>query len=314
MLIEALRNQITTLQTEVGEYQSLLKQNHIPIPMNLQEVIEQKSMETQASRRSSVLNASSIVGLQGVKSAGAGDAGISNTELRELKLKLARKENENKELRQELESLKKNGAAKASNFDDIQNERDQLVMKIEALNEVISKNHISIPSNIAQAPASGGKRTQTLIDEYKAKAAKAKEEAEKKTAEILAKSKKITELQSQIKRDEALLKKQVEEVSRLKKQLQNQKPQERLIVQPVAMAGVKASARSSTKGGEQRVPDAEDIKNKFMDKLTSQLEHYFAADEEGEGAQPLGAQPNDASPQTDHTPVEEDKDESLSFS
>ena len=87
--------------------------------------------------------------MQGVKSAGAGDAGISNTELRELKLKLARKENENKELRQELESLKKNGAAKASNFDDIQNERDQLVMKIEALNEVISKNHISIPSNIA---------------------------------------------------------------------------------------------------------------------------------------------------------------------
>ena len=32
------------------------------------------------------------------------------------------------------------------------------------------------------------------------------------------------------------------------------------------------------------VPDAEEIKNQFMDKLTSQLENYFAADAEGEGA------------------------------
>jgi Holliday junction resolvasome RuvABC DNA-binding subunit len=67
-------------------------------------------------------------------------------------------------------------------------------MKIEALNEVIAKNNIAMPSNVSQAPSSGGKRTQTLIDEYKAKAAKAKEETEKKSAEILTKSKKITEL------------------------------------------------------------------------------------------------------------------------
>ena len=32
------------------------------------------------------------------------------------------------------------------------------------------------------------------------------------------------------------------------------------------------------------MPDAEEIKNQFMDKLTSQLENYFAADTEGEGA------------------------------
>lgn len=69
-----------------------------------------------------------------------------------------------------------------------------------------------MPSNITQAATSGGKRTQTLIDEYKAKAAKAREEVEKKTAELLAKSKKITELQSAMKRDEGLLKKQIEEV------------------------------------------------------------------------------------------------------
>ena len=67
-------------------------------------------------------------------------------------------------------------------------------MKIEALQDVIAKNKIAIPSNITQEPAAGGKRTQTLIDEYKAKAAKAKDEVEKKVAEILAKSKKVTEL------------------------------------------------------------------------------------------------------------------------
>ena len=35
MLIEALRNQITSLQTELSEYQSLLRQNNIPIPDGL---------------------------------------------------------------------------------------------------------------------------------------------------------------------------------------------------------------------------------------------------------------------------------------
>lgn len=85
-------------------------------------------------------------------------------------------------------------------------------MKIEALQEQLTKNNISMPSNITQAATSGGKRTQTLIDEYKAKAAKAREEVEKKTAEVLAKSKKVTELQSAMKRDEGLLKKQIEEV------------------------------------------------------------------------------------------------------
>ena len=85
-------------------------------------------------------------------------------------------------------------------------------MKIEALQEQLTKNNIAMPSNITQAATSGGKRTQTLIDEYKAKAAKAREEVEKKTAEVLAKSKKVTELQSAMKRDEGLLKKQIEEV------------------------------------------------------------------------------------------------------
>ena len=52
------------------------------------------------------------------------------------------------------------------------------------------------------------------------------------------------------------------------------------------MPGVKASARGNA---GKVVPDAEEIQNKFMDKLTSQLENFFAGDEEGEGAQPMAA-------------------------
>lgn len=43
MLIEALRNQITQLQTEIGEYQNLLKENNIAIPEQLKEVVEAKA-------------------------------------------------------------------------------------------------------------------------------------------------------------------------------------------------------------------------------------------------------------------------------
>ena len=77
------------------------------------------------------------------------------------------------------------------------------------------------------------------------KASKARDECEKKTAELLAKSKKVTELQSAMKRDEALLKKAISEASRLKKQMQNMKPIEKLLVQPVAMPGAKARGKEA---------------------------------------------------------------------
>lgn len=73
---------------------------------------------------------------------------------------------------------------------------------------------------------------------------------EKKNAELMAKSKKIAEMQTQIKRDEQILKKTFEENERLKKQ------------------GV-ALSPSKRKGKSQEVPDAEKIKDEFMDKLTS---------------------------------------------
>ena len=102
------------------------------------------------NRRSSVLNASSMVNTlssQGPSHGGA-QANVSTSELRELKLKLARSEKENRELKEHIQELKKTGVTKASNFDEIQNERDQLVMKNEALNELLSKNNITMPTAI----------------------------------------------------------------------------------------------------------------------------------------------------------------------
>ena len=63
----------------------------------------------------------------------------------------------------------------------------------------------------------GGKKVQDLIDEYKLKAIKAKEDSDKKTAELLAKSKKIAELQAAMKREETLLKKAVTESTSFKR-------------------------------------------------------------------------------------------------
>ena len=63
----------------------------------------------------------------------------------------------------------------------------------------------------------GGKKVQDLIDEYKLKAIKAKEDSDKKTAELLAKSKKIAELQAAMKREETLLKKAVTDSTSFKR-------------------------------------------------------------------------------------------------
>lgn len=76
-----------------------------------------------------MLNIAGVVGLQ--RNMTEGEGSVSNSELREIKLKLALKDREVKELKEELAEAKKTGVKKSSNFDELQNERDQLVMKIE---------------------------------------------------------------------------------------------------------------------------------------------------------------------------------------
>jgi len=55
--------------------------------------------------------------------------------------------------------MKKNGVTREANSEEIQNERDQLIMKNEALQELLTKNNITMPSNITKGHESGGKRT-----------------------------------------------------------------------------------------------------------------------------------------------------------
>ena len=43
MLIDSLRGQISTLQSEIGEHQTLLRDNSIQIPANLKVIAEKKS-------------------------------------------------------------------------------------------------------------------------------------------------------------------------------------------------------------------------------------------------------------------------------
>ena len=68
-----------------------------------------------------------------------------------------------------------------------------------------------------------------------------------------------------MKRDEQVLKKAFEESARLKKNAS------------VLVGSAVAQPQSSRKGKDE-VPDAETIKNQFMDKLTSQLENFFGGD------------------------------------
>jgi hypothetical protein len=60
----------------------------------------------------------------------------------------------------------------------------------------LTKNNITEPkeASTANIASTGGKRTQTLIDEYKVKVQKFTAEIEQKNKDMLAKSKKITEL------------------------------------------------------------------------------------------------------------------------
>ena len=189
VLIENLRNQVNELQTEIGEYQGILKENSIPLPEGFTEMIKAKSMEKseQQTRRTSILGAQ-VPGLPKILNAGESrdsissqgpllssrlGGGVDMKEVRELKLRLAKKEAELKDANRQLGELRQGRQSKHSENEELQRERDALVIQNEALMSQLEANNVKAPSATAQtAPTIGGKRTQTLIDEYKAKIAK----------------------------------------------------------------------------------------------------------------------------------------------
>jgi hypothetical protein len=98
---------------EISEYQELLKKNGVEIPENLKASAEQKAMERTEKISSSLAGAavgSSFSGAarkqsntDGMLSTGGG---ASAQELRDLKIKLARKEKELRDVQLTLEDLK----------------------------------------------------------------------------------------------------------------------------------------------------------------------------------------------------------------
>jgi hypothetical protein len=90
-----------------------------------------------------------------------------------------------------------------------------------------------------------------------------------------------------MKRDESVLKKAIEEANNLKRQVKKQ------ATTAFDASSVRAARELKKQGkagvANMDVPDAEEIKNQFMDNLTSKLENYFFADDydksaDGEGA------------------------------
>lgn len=59
----------------------------------------------------------------------------SAVEIRELKIRLAKKEKELKEALERLNDLKSKDAVSTADHSQLQNERDELVLKLEQLNE-----------------------------------------------------------------------------------------------------------------------------------------------------------------------------------
>lgn len=92
----------------------------------------------------------------------------------------------------------------------------------------MKQNNLAIPKEVTALTSTansdkdksntGGKRNQSLVDEYKAKLAKLTSDLASKTAEIQQKTNKISELQAAIKRDEGVMKKTMDENEKLKRE------------------------------------------------------------------------------------------------
>lgn len=141
----------------------------------------------------------------------------------------------------------------------MQSARYELVLKQEALYEYLKQNNISTPKELTALDGSqDGKKTQSLVDEYKAKIAKFTSELAVKNADILQKTKKISDMQAAMKRDETVLKKAIEEIERFKREGKRALP---AVTQPTVK--------------ELVIGDEEEMKAKFMDSLTSKLVNFI---------------------------------------
>ena len=118
MLIESLRQQIQTLQCEVKEYATLLQEQGVGLPDDLQSRVLERQ-KTQAQKRALA-----------PPSAGAS---ASPGEVKELKIKLSHKDKEIRELQQKLKDQQVFLDGKDRQLKEVEKERDNLAIQNETL-------------------------------------------------------------------------------------------------------------------------------------------------------------------------------------
>jgi chromosome segregation ATPase len=196
------------LQLEVKEYVVLLQTNNIALPADLVErVMEQQQLKKESSEKKQ----------KAITTAGGSG---SSQDVKDLKIKLSHKERELRELQQKLRDQQIFLDKTKKQLQETEKEKDQLALKSEAMAEKLKSNNIEFDSNQFEGKAAASSEVgqkSSIIDQYKAKLAKARQDLDAKIKEIQEKDQKFLSLKQAAERDEKILKKHMEENQRLKK-------------------------------------------------------------------------------------------------
>ena len=202
MLIESLRGQITKLQFEVKQYVTIISDNNIPLPDNIQAIVadQQKAQEQKKSRQS----------IQMTQSQQVSNSGASSQDLRDLKVKLAKKEQECKDLNSKIQHLNTILSMKENHAKELESEKDQIAMRCDALTEKLKNAGVEVPPEPTKEKQDS-LINQTIVLQYKAKLEKAQKYNDQQTREIQEKDQKIISLKQQLDRNEKILKQKMSE-------------------------------------------------------------------------------------------------------
>ena len=105
---------------------------------------------------------------------------------------------------------------------DAEKDRDLLTLKCEAMLEQLKSNNIEFNEKGFEQKAekdAAAAPKGSLLEQYKARLAKAQKELETRTKEVQDRDAKLVQLRATVDRNDRLLRKRVEETNSLKKQL-----------------------------------------------------------------------------------------------
>lgn len=147
----------------------------------------------------------------------AGGGGANPQEVRELKIKLSHREKEIRELTQKLRDNEVFLKRKDAELKEAEKERDALSQKCEAMLEQLKSNNVEFNEKAFEPKDGGAAPKGSLLEQYKAKLAKAQKELEARLKEIQERDSKLVQLRTSVDRNDRLLRKHVAENQSLKK-------------------------------------------------------------------------------------------------